>query len=284
MSRICTNVPGGRPGRPCRSIVPVSAAPLPSWWSSPRSGGAWVAFTAAVVACRSCWPTWLSRYERSAMNVTTSAITRPAARRATRAMVRRPRNDMSVVVEPERVPGSPDGADQRRPVAVELAAQVAHQRLHDIRVRLGVVGPHRRQDLRLGEDAAGVEQEVPQQVELSGRQVDRLAGPEHLVVLGVELEVAEPEDAVAVTEAGAAEDRPDAGDDLAQAERLGQVVVGPGGEAEDLVLGGVAGRQEQHGHGHPLAAQPAGELEAVDVGQHDVEHDEIGAEPLDLVE
>ena len=40
----------------------------------------------------------------------------------------------------------------------------------------------------------------------------------------------------------------------------------------------VAGGEEHDGHPHAVAAQPAGDLEAVEVGEHDVEHDELGPE------
>ena len=75
---------------------------------------------------------------------------------------------------------------------------------------------------------------------------------------------------------GAAQHRLGAGDQLVEAERLLQVVVTAEGEPADLVLGGVAGGEEQHRRAVAVGAQPAAHLEAVEVGHHHVEEDEIG--------
>ena len=71
------------------------------------------------------------------------------------------------------------------------------------------------------------------------------------------------------------------GDDLLEAERLGHVVVPAGGEPGDAVLDGVPGGQEQHRHVGGVGAQAAQHLEAVDVGEHHVEHDDVGPELAD---
>jgi hypothetical protein len=80
--------------------------------------------------------------------------------------------------------------------------------------------------------------------------------------------------------AGPAQHGPDAGDHLLEAERLGDVVVAADGQAGDLVLGGVLGGQEQHRGAGVARAQPPGHVEAVQVGQHHVEHDQVGAVAL----
>src|SRR5207253_1910700 len=78
--------------------------------------------------------------------------------------------------------------------------------------------------------------------------------------------------------AGPAEDGADPGHQLLQAEGLRDVVVPAYGEAPDLVLGGVAGRQEDHRYVQPSVPEPAMDLEAVVVGEHHVEDDEVGLE------
>ena len=73
----------------------------------------------------------------------------------------------------------------------------------------------------------------------------------------------------------AAQQRLDPAHQLAQAERLGQVVVGAELEADDLVDLVVAGGQDEDRHlgaGRPQAAQ---DLEAVHPGQAHVEDDEV---------
>ena len=72
-----------------------------------------------------------------------------------------------------------------------------------------------------------------------------------------------------------AQDGPDARHELLDAERLGDVVVAHA-QPLDLVLGGVAGGEEDDRHLLALMAEPAADLEAVEVGKHDVEHDEMG--------
>ena len=73
---------------------------------------------------------------------------------------------------------------------------------------------------------------------------------------------------------------PHAGDELAQAERLGYVVAGAQLQPEDDVDLGVARGDHDDGHGleapHLLA-----DLDAGLVGQHDVEQDEIGMNPME---
>ena len=76
--------------------------------------------------------------------------------------------------------------------------------------------------------------------------------------------------------ADAAQDGVDPGHDLGQGEGLGHVVVAADGEAGHLVLDGVAGGEEEDRDTDAVGPQPPGDLEAVEVGQHDVEDDEVG--------
>ena len=69
---------------------------------------------------------------------------------------------------------------------------------------------------------------------------------------------------------------PNAGHQLARAERLDDVVVGPQVEADDLVRVAAA-RGEQDDRHIAVLAQPAADLQPVEAGQHDVEQDEVEA-------
>ena len=75
---------------------------------------------------------------------------------------------------------------------------------------------------------------------------------------------------------GPAEDRLDAAAELPDGEGLRDVVVGAQLQAEHLVdLLGLGG---QHDDGHGAAgADPAADVEAVELGQHHVQHDEVEA-------
>ncbi len=98
----------------------------------------------------------------------------------------------------------------------------------------------------------------------AGRQVDvQAAEAQHLVALLLGLQ--------------AAQQGLDAGLQLARLEGLGQVVVGTEFEAEDAVHRFAAGRQHQHRQALVLAfaAQLAAEVQAIAIGQHQVEHEEV---------
>jgi len=73
--------------------------------------------------------------------------------------------------------------------------------------------------------------------------------------------------------AAAAQEAPQAGEELVEGERLDDVVVGAGVEPAHPVADRVA--CGEHEDGRPYAALPerAARLEPVDAGQHDVEHD-----------
>ena len=74
----------------------------------------------------------------------------------------------------------------------------------------------------------------------------------------------------------APQQRLDPAHQLAQPERLGQVVVGAELEADDLVDLVVARGEDEDRHLGPGRADAAEDLEAVDPGQPDVEDDEVG--------
>ena len=69
-------------------------------------------------------------------------------------------------------------------------------------------------------------------------------------------------------------DRADAGKELVYAERFGDVVVGAGVEGGDLVAAARPAGQHDDGHRGP-AAQTVNDVETVQVGQAEVEHDEF---------
>ena len=103
-----------------------------------------------------------------------------------------------------------------------------------------------------------------------------VAAAPHLVGALVHLEVGEAEHPVVLgLVAGPAQDGVHPGDDLGQCEGLGDVVVAADGQAGQLVLQRVAGREEEDGHADPVGPQAPGHLDAVEVGQHHVEDHEV---------
>ena len=73
------------------------------------------------------------------------------------------------------------------------------------------------------------------------------------------------------------------GEQLADAERLGNVVVGPGVERRDLVRL-LAARREHDDRDRRPGAQPLDHLEPVEVGQAEVQDDHVGLARLSLAE
>ena len=72
-----------------------------------------------------------------------------------------------------------------------------------------------------------------------------------------------------------AQQRVDAGDELARAERLRHVVVGADAEPDEQVVLGVAGGEHEDRH-RPVGLDALAHLEAVEAGEHEVEDDEVG--------
>ena len=84
-----------------------------------------------------------------------------------------------------------------------------------------------------------------------------------------------PADGIGEVAVRAPQQRLDPAHQLAQPERLGQVVVGTELEADDLVDLVIARGQDQDRHLGPGRAHAAEDLEAVDAREPDVEHDEV---------
>src|SRR3546814_12680205 len=75
--------------------------------------------------------------------------------------------------------------------------------------------------------------------------------------------------------AGTADDRMGACDEFAPVEGLGQIVVGADAEAADLAVRFGEPREDEDGCVDARRTQPAQNLEAVDVREHQVEADKI---------
>src|SRR4051794_21120699 len=166
---------------------------------------------------------------------------RPMAASASRPATSRTRRDMALRDArrgPQGVADAPGRVDQWRAGAVELLAQVGDVGLEHAGVSSEIVFPDVVEDLRAREHAPRVQHEEAQEAVLRGGEVHGLPGAADLAGLLVELEVLEDEAAgVGLRQAGAAEDRPDAGDELLEGERLRDVVVTAHREPPDLVLG-----------------------------------------------
>ena len=126
------------------------------------------------------------------------------------------------------------------------------------------------------EHAAGVDEQAAEERVLGWRERDHHSGPGDAVRGLVHLEVGAAQHGVVVSGTASAERPLYAGHELGDCERLGDVVVAPDREAVHSVVGAVAGGEEDHRRVAAGVAQPSQHGEAVTVGQHHVEHDEIG--------
>src|SRR6185312_12366879 len=150
----------------------------------------------------------------------------------------------------DQVPHAAHRVDHRRLAGIDLLAQVGDVDLDDARAAAEVVAPHPVEDLRLAHDPARVAHEEAKEFELRRRKFNRPVTTAHLVALLVEREIAHPQDRVGRLgdhERRATDEPAQSRHELLEAERLRDVVVSPSGQAGD-------------------------------VGQHDVEHDDIRPE------
>ena len=128
----------------------------------------------------------------------------------------------------------------------------------------------------LREHAPRIEHEVAQEVELGAGQLDARVAAEDLVPLLVEREVGEMQHVAGQLALRAAENRLHARDDLGEAERLRDVVVAADPQRLHLVLDRVLRGEEEDRRLEPALSHAPAHLDPVQVGEHPVEHDEIG--------
>ena len=79
---------------------------------------------------------------------------------------------------------------------------------------------------------------------------------------------------------GAADLGAHAGQQLGQAEGLGDVVVGTRIQTDDEIGVLAAGGEHEDGGGQTLSAHLTGDIEPVDIGQAEIQHDDVGAGDL----
>ncbi|BCB88405.1 hypothetical protein Psuf_057180 [Phytohabitans suffuscus] len=114
-----------------------------------------------------------------------------------------------------------------------------------------------------------------QQVELARRQVQRRPAQRRLPRARVDPQLADEHRGLAGVAGAAAQHRAHPGVELGRRERLDHVVVGARVEAADDLGLVVAGGGDDDGHRADAAQHPQ-QLQAVEVGQAEVEHHEVG--------
>ncbi len=154
-------------------------------------------------------------------------------------------------------------------------------------VRLGGAGgsPDFAKKLRVGDDLAAMAEEEAQELVFPGGEGDGRAGAGDPAGGKVDLDVAETGDRGLRGARGgrAAKQDAQAGEQLAAAEGLGEVIVGAGVEGGDFLRFLVADGKDEDGKRGPLA-EAAEDLKAVGVGQPEVEDDGIRPQDGSLVQ
>src|ERR1039457_6357604 len=247
------------PGTGFAAVAGRGPVPLPG-----RYRAAWASW---AVSWESMAPSWAA--DRAVLNSHPPTANKSAAA-AANARARRSRMGMlralPGVTEP--VADAPDRLDvvpaERR---VDLAPQVVHVLVDDVRATVVGEVPHRLDDLRAGKHVAGMPKKQLKQGELlRGKPQFRLRAPRPLRSW-VELHVSFGQDdgARPVTPAG---ERPQ-----------------PGGEFQPAHPVSHAVSRGQHEHRGPLSLfpEPAAELESVEVREHDIQDDRpvgvLGGQP-----
>ena len=171
-----------------------------------------------------------------------------------------------------------DAADRldRRPVGAELLAHLGDVDVDRPGLAREVGAPDVLEQAVAGEDDARIAGEGGEEVELARAQVELALADGGLPPTRVDPQRAHLHGpAAARHDVGPPQDRLDPGDERPRVERLGHVVVGAELEADDRVDVVVAGGEHED---RRVAAPPelAADLEAVDLGEHQVEDDEVG--------
>jgi hypothetical protein len=134
----------------------------------------------------------------------------------------------------------------------------------------------------LADDDAGAMDEVFEDVVFSGREVDEDTGAVDGLLEGIEGDAEGVEGGVGRALA-AADEGLGAGDELAEVEGLGEVVVGTGVEELDDEGGAFFGGEDEDGGRVLAGADALKEAESVEPGQHKVQDYEVVAEVAGVV-
>ena len=140
------------------------------------------------------------------------------------------------------------------------------------------------EDLHLRNDTSLIDHEVAQKLELGGGQVDRHSGASDFMCVFVDDKVGDTQLAVVAALAQrAAQDGTNTCDDFLEAEGLGDVIVAADRQSLVLVANIFSICQEKDVDGDALITQATGHCEAVHIGEHNVQNDQVGAFFLSLV-
>src|ERR1051325_577366 len=163
-----------------------------------------------------------------------------------------------------------------RRVALQLPAELGDVGVHRPAQHRRVVPPDLLHELLAAQHRAVRLEQRPEQIELLRTEPDRRSTAPDLADRGVDLDLSEPRRRARRTgRSGPPQLGLDAGQQLEDAERLGDVVVGAEAEPADLVLLLPSRREHEHGGVVAALAHGAEDPEPVDARDHEIEDDEV---------
>jgi hypothetical protein len=176
------------------------------------------------------------------------------------------------VLRLEAVAHSVHGKEMRRDagLGLKLLAKSDDMRIHRTRVRVIFVAPNRIEDQIARQHALRVLQKEQQQVVFGGRDLYFFASAGHVAALYIDFDVAELRHAPGMI-AAAAQHRADAGEQLARAEGLHQVIVGADLEQQDFIHLVSDRAQDNDGGRNAVRAQLLADLDAAHAGKAQVD-------------
>jgi hypothetical protein len=162
-------------------------------------------------------------------------------------------------------------------VELDFLAQLGDVHVDHVGLRVEVVVPDRFEQHRACHHLVGVPHQVLEQLELARLQVDGAAGARHAPRQQVHAQIAHLEYALAgVPALAAAGERIDPRQQLAEGERLGEVVVAAGAQTLDALVDRIERGEDQDGRAAARLAQRLDDAESVDVSrQHTIHDDDI---------
>src|SRR5262245_8577753 len=193
------------------------------------------------------------------------------------------------VVEPVPDPSHRFDAWLRELRSRELRAKPRHVDVNRAGLDEAVLPPDEVEELLSAEHSTRRAGQSRQELELLPRELHDAAAHLDLEAVAVDLEVPDLEIVLGLARAGhltAPEHRPHPGEQLPRRERLGHVIVGSHLEAQDLIALLRATREHDHGDVPRLRIllQAPADFPAVELGDHDVEKDQLGSHLAHLLE
>src|SRR5262245_61701761 len=171
--------------------------------------------------------------------------------------------------------GLGDEVARARRIGLELAPDLGEVDAQVVRLRLVLGAPHLLKQLALRDELARVADEHLDDMPLGRREPDLAVAGADALGREVDREVGGLDDGFLVGGRGSPQGCAEPGEELVHPERLRHVVVGAGVEGRDLPALLLPHREDDDRDRGP-AAQAADHLDAVDPGQAEVEHDEVG--------